>query len=208
MNRLRVLLSFSWAIACLICATPLLAHEQLQPIFIEGYTDQLSYRPGETVRFSLNSSAPKVAMEIARVGKETKTVWQKSDVPAETHPIPEDASSHGCRWPVTFELPIPEDWKTGYYQVRLVATDSGGPFVQRNRRTAESRMFFVVRAANPGQQSKILLQLCTNTYNAYNNWGGYSLYSYHARNKLQGHRVSFDRPLVGQFDNWERPFVQ
>ena len=28
-----------------------------------------------------------------------------------------------------------------------------------------------------------------------------------ARAKLQGHRVSFDRPPSSQFDNWEQPFV-
>jgi hypothetical protein len=52
-----------------------------------------------------------------------------------------------------------------------------------------------------------LLQLATNTYNAYNNWGGGSLYGFHGRAGLQGHRVSFDRPLEGQFRTWELPFV-
>jgi hypothetical protein len=52
-----------------------------------------------------------------------------------------------------------------------------------------------------------LLQLSTNTYNAYNNWGGSSLYAFHGRANLQGHRVSFDRPLAGQFRQWELPFV-
>src|SRR5262249_56903455 len=74
-------------------------------------------------------------------------------------------------------------------------------------RTAEVDLFRDVRRAAPGRATPILLQLCTNTYNAYNNWGGGSLYAYHGRANLQGHRVSFDRPLEGQFRQWELPFV-
>jgi len=31
---------------------------------------------------------------------------------------------------------------------------------------------FVLRPADPGKQSKVLLQIATNTYHAYTNWGG------------------------------------
>jgi hypothetical protein len=52
-----------------------------------------------------------------------------------------------------------------------------------------------------------LIQLCTNTYNAYTNYGGFSLYGYNAVSKNQGHRVSFERPQSSQFARWELPFV-
>ena len=107
-----------------------------------------------------------------------------------------------------FRLPIPDDWRTGYYQATLGVSDRGGQFTHRNTRTAVGSLFFVVRAKQPGSTSKILLQLSTNTYNAYTNWGGHSLYGYHARNHLQGHQVSFHRPLSTQFYNWELPFVR
>ena len=87
------------------------------------------------------------------------------------------------------------------------AEDSGGHFTHRNRRTTEGAMFFVVKSAQPGRSTKMLIQLATNTYNAYNNWAGYSLYGYQGRGKLQGHRVSFNRPLAGFFSRWELPFV-
>ncbi len=51
------------------------------------------------------------------------------------------------------------------------------------------------------------MQLSTNTYNAYNNWGGFSLYAYNGRAGVQGNRVSFLRPPQSQFRNWELPFV-
>ena len=92
------------------------------------------------------------------------------------------------------EMPVPEKWRTGYYQVTLRVADRGGKFTQRNRRTAEGGCYFVVRPAQPGRDSRILLQLSTNTYNAYNNWGGFSLYAFHGQGGNQGHRVSFQRP--------------
>jgi hypothetical protein len=65
----------------------------------------------------------------------------------------------------------------------------------------------VVRPAKPAR-GKVLLQLATNTYNAYCNWGGYSLYAYNGRHRVQGRRVSFDRPIAGQFATWELHFVR
>ena len=102
---------------------------------------------------------------------------------------------------------IPTDWKSGYYEVSLRVEDGGGKFIHRNRRTAEGSCHFILRTANPGKKSKILLQFSVNTYNAYNNWGGSSLYGYHGRAKLQGNQVSFNRPPRTIFNNWEAPFV-
>jgi hypothetical protein len=186
-----------------------LVGQTLEPkaLYVEGYTHQLSYAPGEEVALCVSTTAPKYTLEIARVGAKREVVLTKKDLEGKDHPTPNECSSHGCGWPASFNFKIPANWKTGYYSVSLSAEDRGGAFVQRGRRTAASECFFVVRAAEPGKTSKILLQLCTNTYNAYNNWGGHSLYAFHARNKLQGHRVSFDRPPTSQFDRWEQPFV-
>ena len=178
-----------------------------RPLFVEAYTDQLSYLPGEEVAFHVSTSAPRFGLEIARVGTQRQVKFNQENLPGQEHLVPENASSHGCGWPVAYRFKIPTDWKSGYYSVSLRVEDRGGAFIQRNRRTAVGDLFFVVRAPQPGATSKILLQLCTNTYNAYTNWGGHSLYAFHARNKLQGHRVSFERPLSSQFSNWELPFV-
>ena len=176
-------------------------------MFVEGYTDQLSYRAGEQVRFHVATSADEYALEVTRIGAGREVVWRQDQLPGSSHPVPEDASSNGCGWPVSCELEVPDDWRSGYYEFALRVEDQGGKFVRRGRRTAESQGFFIVRPAGP-TDSRILLQLATNTYSAYNNWGGYSFYSYHGRGGLQGHRVSFDRPLAGLFDRWERDFVE
>ena len=188
------------------------AHSQsdLPPgLSIEGYPDKQSLAPGDELQLHTSTTANEYSLEIARLGAVRRVVFQATKIPGGGfHPIPENASSHGCNWPVSFRTPIPSDWPTGYYQVTFRVADAGGKFVVRNRRTAESETFFVVRSAEPGKNTKILLQLATNTYNAYNNWGGGSLYGFHGRSNLQGNRVSFQRPQSSQYSNWEFPMVQ
>jgi len=185
---------------------PLTAAEQ-SAFFIEGYSGQVSYAPGEEVGFHLSTSAAKFSVEISRIGAEAKVVWTGKDLPGKEHPVPDDASSRGCRWPEAFRVPIAADWPSGYYTARFRIEDTGGRWTQRSRRTAESEAYFIVRAAQPGKDTKILLQLSTNTYNAYNNWGGFSVYAYNGFAKNQGSRVSFDRPPSSQFRSWELPFI-
>jgi hypothetical protein len=194
------------ALASVLLLTRASADEP-SPLTVEGYTDRLSYQAGETVAFHVSTTAPQYAMEISRLGDKPQVVFSKSDLPGASHAIPEDASTHGCRWPVSFRLGVAPEWKSGYYNLRLRVTDRGGAFIGRNRRTSEVDAFFIVRPSKPGKDTSILLELSTNTYNAYNNWGGSSFYGYHGRAKLQGHRVSFDRPLEGQFRQWELPFI-
>jgi len=175
--------------------------DQMQPTapFVLGYVNQLSCMPGEEIDLHLSSSAGRVDLMVARVGTERSVVLEKTDIVCTAQPIPDRASSDGCNWPVTLTLTIPADWTSGYYEITLTANEADKP--------VSSTLFFVVRAAEPGTMSRILLQLSTNTYNAYTNWGGHSLYSYHDRDGIQGHRVSFDRPLSSQFKKWELPFA-
>lgn len=201
---------FARVLLFLACLGGLAQADQRPPpsLFVEGYTNQLSYAPGEEVAFHLSTTAKTVSMTIERLGASKVRVWEKKDIAGAAHPVPDRASSHGCNWPETFRLPIPADWESGYYEATLSVRDDGGQFIHRNHRTAASTLFFIVRSGDPGTRTKILLQLSTNTYNAYTNWGGHSLYSYHDRDGLQGHRVSFDRPQRSQFGSWELPFVR
>ncbi len=176
--------------------------EQVQPAapFVLGYANQLSYVADDEVAIHLSSSFPSVAMVVRRLGAESVQVLEQPQIPTATHPIPDRASSDGCQWPAAFKFKVPRDWTSGYYEATLTGRDGD--------QTASGNLFFVVRSATPGKQASILLQLSTNTYNAYTNWGGHSLYGYHDRDGIQGHRVSFDRPVSSQFGNWEWPFVK
>ncbi|RMF41437.1 MAG: hypothetical protein D6753_09590 [Planctomycetota bacterium] len=165
--------------------------------YVFAYFDQLSVTPGDTIGLHLSSSAAEIEVSVYRLGAERRLVLQQTVQGVSEQAIPDRASSDGCGWPRSVQWEIPADWSSGYYEAALV-TASGD---------ARSTAFFVVRSANPGQDASMLLVLATNTYNAYTNWGGHSLYMYHDRDGLQGHRVSFDRPLASQFGKWELPFV-
>ena len=174
--------------------------------FIQGYPGQRSHVAGEGVTFHLSSNLGNVNLEIARVGADRQVVWKGQGIQVEDQPVPAHASSHGCDWPISVTVEIPGDWQSGCYEA---TASSGG--------TQGNPMFFVVRSSNPGRDAKILLQLSTNTYNAYNAWGGYSLYTYwgsahwkkqHEPGDVLGRRVSFQRPFGGVDRNWELPFIQ
>lgn len=177
-------------------------------LFVEGYAGRVSYAPGEELTLHVSTSAGRFGVEIMRLGAKAETVWTADAVEGREHPVPEDASSRGCRWPAAVSLRLPAEWRSGYYQVVFRVRDGGGKFVQRNARTAVGQCYFVLRAAEPGSTSRVLLPLATHTYNAYNNWGGFSLYAFHGRGGNQGRRVSYERPPASLFGNWEQPFVE
>lgn len=191
-----------------IIAASAISAETPVSLFIEGYATQTSVQQGANVGICVSTSAAKYDIDVARLGLDRAVVWQKSGLPGQAQIVPEDAAPNGCRWAESVSVSVGAEWKTGYYEVVLRAADVGGKWSHRGKRTAESSAFFVVRAAHPGEKAKVLLQLCTNTYNAYNNWGGSSVYAYNSLANNQGHRVSFDRPGASQFSRWELPFVK
>lgn len=184
------------------------AAEDEVPLYIDGYAGQVSYAPGEELTLHVSSSSRNFSVEIVRLGAQREVMWTGTSDAGRPLPVPANASSHGCDWPVALRVPIPSGWRSGYYHVVLRTQDGGGQYARRNHRTAESTCYFVLRAAEPGKGSRILLQLSTHTYNAYNNWGGFSLYAYNGRGGNQGHRVSYRRPPGSLFSNWEQPFVE
>lgn len=173
---------------------------------IDGYADRISCAAGDEVGMCVSTTAKKYDVEVARVGAKRDVVFKKTGLTGKRFDVPADASANGCGWPVALKIPTAADWRSGYYQVILSAANG-----------SRGEAFFVVRSPRPGKVGKILLPLCTNTYNAYNQWGGCSLYG----GPLGGvTRVSFDRPYLGfaEADNftnlysgwrrWELPFVQ
>lgn len=152
---------------------------------IEGYCDALSYRPGDTVGLHVSTRAERWSITIERWGTERQRVWSAADLPGSYTPAPDDADRNGCRWPVTAELTVGADWRSGFYLVTLTAHGA-----EPGRQVAHTG--FVVRApvdsGRPSDRSPaILLVLATNTWNAYNTWGGASLYT-------GGRQVAFARP--------------
>ena len=154
---------------------------------IEGYADQLSVLPGERIGLHVSTNADTYSIEIDRIGANRKPVWRSDDFSGKQHPVPEDAFSHGCRWPAALQLPVPDDWQSGRYSVTMRGRD-------RHGHTTSGQAFFIVRSLHPGRDAAIVMHLTTNTYNAYNTWGGGSLYR---GRKGPARRVSFERPYAG-----------
>jgi hypothetical protein len=169
------------------------------------YTDDLSFAPGDDVHFRTSCKSDTYSIEIARIGLERSVVYQKEGIPGSLQPIPERAFEVGCEWPVSHTYSIPDDLISGYYQVILKAEGA-------EERESQSEHFFVVRPNPNKTENKILFVLSTNTYHAYNSWGGGNLYSYkdsysfHTKRKPV--RVSTRRPfepgLLSKFPNAPR----
>ncbi len=144
---------------------------------VEAYCNQLSYLPGETVELHVRCATATYDLIVARWG--SATVYSCEALAGTVPVTPPDADANGCRWPVATTIPVGSDWSSGVYLVTLRAH---GAVEERSIGYA----MFVVRAPRP--TASTLLVLASNTYNAYNNWGGRSLYT-------GGHQVSFDRPF-------------
>lgn len=150
-------------------------------LLVEGYPSKLSYLPGEEIAFHCSAQARTFTAEIARIGAVREIVWRREGIPGSFYPAPAQAYATGCNWPVTFALRVPDAWRSGFYEVTLTADGATGL-------EAVSHACFVVRSPQPGSEAPILLALSTNTYNAYNKWGGACLYT-------GATHVSFARPL-------------
>ena len=149
--------------------------------YIEAYAGQLSIAAGEPVGLHVSTSSNRYGVEVARHGARREIVWSCNGIKGAAHPVPGDASTHGCGWPEEVRIPTVADWRSGYYSVRL--RDENGQ--------CESEVAFVVRPAQPGVEARILIQLTTTTSNASNTYGGANLYR---GPDGPARRVSFDRP--------------
>jgi hypothetical protein len=130
-----------------------------------AYSDRLSARASETVSFHVAGTGGRCAVEIARLAAGRDIVWRRQAIAIDAHPVPPNAHVAGCDWPVAFTLKVPADWRSGYYDV-LLAGDDG----------AQARHMLVVKAAAPSAAA--VLVLATNTYHAYNSWGGANTYAW------------------------------
>lgn len=155
---------------------------------VEGYPGRPSYRAGDVVELHCSSSAPTFSIEIARVGASREVVHRADGVTGTSHPVPVEAYATGAGWPVGYTVPTDATWRSGAYLVTFRADGVDGP-------EAESHALFAIRPGGAGTQlgrDRILLVLATNTYQAYNKWGGACLYT-------GATRVSFQRPIERGF---------
>ena len=146
---------------------------------VTGYCWPQSVAAGGSVDLHLSSSGGRpVRVEVARVGAERVVVWRDGSVSADEHETPKDASASGCGWPAATTIDVDPAWRSGYYEV-VLEIDVG-------EKVRRDHAFFVVR---PPAGTRIVLALATNTWHAYNDFGGRNLYN-------GGTRVAMQRPMA------------
>lgn len=195
---------------------------------LEGYAKPESVAPGDTINFYVNSGVGPFALNIYRQELEETFVGAIA-VRELSQPLPIGRMDYrdGPSWPPVGEVVIPPDWPSGLYYARTDA--AGGQTL---------RIPFVVRAAQPSSQSSIVLVIPDVTCEAYNFWGGRSLYGFTStaalpnsaevwsfgpsldplpRHQLpRAFQVAFGRPhresphnLGGhKWQRWQVPFIQ
>ena len=169
---------------------------------IAAYPGAPSYLRRETVRLFVDSHGRPFAYCVFRVGwyhgKTGRLVasGRVASNPSQPSPSIVDDRSNGAKllltgWRESAAFRVGAEWPSGFYLVRLDLDGGAGT----------SYASFVVRDAHPGP---IAVVLSTNTWQAYNTWGGLSLY----RDLRERGEARWRREDVAHVVTSLRPYVQ
>ncbi|HTQ50836.1 MAG TPA: N,N-dimethylformamidase beta subunit family domain-containing protein, partial [Candidatus Acidoferrales bacterium] len=171
---------------------------------IQGYATDISVNRGGTIYFKINTPASAYRIDIYRLGyyqgngaRYITTVTPSAHLP-QSQPAPITDPSTGLidygDWAVSASWQVPTNATSGVYIARLVRTDTGGA----------SHIAFVVR--NDSSTSDIYFKTSDTTWQAYNDYGGNSLYvgtgpGGGAAADGRAYKVSFNRPFNTRGDS-------
>ena len=168
------------------------------------YANKTSVRPGESIRFFVNGPVGGVyRLDVFRLGWYggvgarrftclPSCLASESAVQQPPAPAPDvDTGEVAAGWSATDTLRVGAGWPSGYYAARVWSRQPAGE-------TSTAQVEFVVRQSPRAPRSDILVVSSTNTGEAYNNWGGASLYEFNSVGGIRASKVSFDRPLIGR----------
>ena len=175
---------------------------------IEGYAWATSIQVGDAIKLSVSTTASSFSADVYRMGwyqgKGGRLIQSLIDIPGHSYPVPSLEADTGlieAKWPVAFTLQTNAQWVSGMYMIKL--TELGGQ---------QSYIPFVLRSSQP---SNFAFIHAVNTDEAYNFWGGTSLYNdfTHKLKAKRAFKVSFDRPFeqdngAGLFFWFEYPMVR
>ena len=174
---------------------------------IEGWADRVSVAQGGRVGLHVSTTAGRFRVEAYRMGwyggLGGRLVWRSGPLPGRRQPPPTRSpgtSMVATHWRPSLILPIDDTWPPGDYLLKLVAP-TGQRYVPLTVRDDTSQAALVVLNA-------------VTTWQAYNRWGGRSLYvGPDGRLETRSRVVSFDRPYgaeqgAGDFLGNELPLVR
>lgn len=160
---------------------------------IAGYGDATSVNKGQTLnlKISLVQAGP-YRLDVYRLGyyggRGGRFIISVTDLNGVTQASPTmtNASTNlvECKWNTSYTLQIGTDWTTGLYLAKL--TD--------HRTDKQTYIPFVVRDDN--RPADLGFQDAVATAQAYNNYGGYSVYDANSIDGQRACQVSFDRPYT------------
>jgi hypothetical protein len=180
-----------------------------QPGEIEGYCNAVSAQRGDTVALFVSTVAPSFHVEAYRMGSYGGTggrlVWHSGPTPGEKQAPPvvlRRTNTVEARWKPSIEIKLTDEFIQGTYLFKLIASTGVQHLVPLTIRDDSSTAAYLV-------------QNSVTTWQAYNLWGGYSLYGRGqtgADFKNRARIVSFDRPYAetggsGEFLGLELPLV-
>jgi hypothetical protein len=181
---------------------------------IEGYADRGSAQVGDTVTLFVSTKAPHFHVEAYRMGYYqgigARLVYQSEEVAGARQATPiivAPTNTIECHWNPSISLKIDPSWPPGAYLLKLV-----GP--------AGEQQFVPLCLRDDTSKAAVVIQSSVTTWQAYNRWGGYSLYygnsggalsfthapgggSYANRARI----VSFDRPYDHDWASGAADFV-
>jgi hypothetical protein len=194
--------------ACASPANPIVAENCLPGTnewIAENYTESIevfastdTVNIGENIDLFVDTDAPTFDLYIYRNGYYGglggRLMFSRTGLIGSQQPACARAEDTGLRtcsnWSPSFTLPIPQDWVSGVYIVRVQRPDTGG----------ENDTVFVVR--DDARPAQILYQQSVSTFQAYNNYGGKSTYSsasgfcHTVAQAPRAVRVSLNRPYA------------
>ncbi|HSE58889.1 MAG TPA: N,N-dimethylformamidase beta subunit family domain-containing protein [Nitrospiraceae bacterium] len=163
---------------------------------IEGYASLTSVNRGHPIKFYVHTQDRFYRLEIYRMGwyggAGARLVHGPVTLRGISQPMPSMDPQTGlveCAWQDSYLLVAgngtdQEEWVSGIYLAKLTAGISG----------AQAYIIFVVR--DETRPSDFLFQSSVTTYQAYNNWGGKSLYDFNSAGGRRAYKVSFNRPYA------------
>ena len=160
------------------------------PAPIEGYLDHVSATVGEEITLYVNTVAPSFRAYIYRIGyyrgyggrlvEASPVLAGVRQAPANVQP---GVNMVECSWTPSWRTTVGPDWPSGSYLIRLEGSRGEQQYVPLTIRDDTSHAAFLV-------------QNSVTTWQAYNPYGGYSLYGGLPDGGLANRSriVSFDRP--------------
>lgn len=170
-------------------------------VHLQGYASKPSAKNGEPVSFYVHSEKP-FRMEIYRMGYYQglggRLMYTKKGLKKYRQKI--SMNPEGCDWKPNFQFRIPANWPSGYYVNKLIDESGRASYIP-----------FVVTERKP--KADFIVLIATNSYHAYNNWGGKSLYAYNSTSGVQSKIVSYHRPYkeghgAGSFFQYEYNLIR